>query len=117
MVSSSSGGCVTACVCSAAELLFSPSIVGIDQCGIAEAIEFMLNNKFTEQEQQRLVQVSTHSLMQPSRHKASLYQGLSVPASAARSMYFTERKFPLIILLSLQCFDAVGWAAGRASSL
>jgi len=39
------------------ELLYQPSMVGVDQAGIAETIEFMLT-KFSDDEQRRLCQVS-----------------------------------------------------------
>jgi len=43
----------------------------------------------------------------------STIQLLAESASKYKNAYFTQ----CIIYLCLQCFDAVGWAAGRASGL
>lgn len=44
-------------ICRIPELLFQPSMLGIDQGGLAELIEFVLK-KFSSDDQNRLVQVS-----------------------------------------------------------
>ncbi len=43
-------------ICRIPELLFQPSMVGIEQAGIAEIIDFVLN-KYASEEQDKLVQV------------------------------------------------------------